>query len=89
MDKLIELNAYLDEVIELNLFPQGISKFKIQQYTPRPKVKIIPKLRQKKGPMSPKMVKRVAASQDKLKARAKGIKVKDTTEGSPIPKVYR
>lgn len=33
MSRLIELDDYLDEVIELNLFPQGIKTKTLRQYT--------------------------------------------------------
>ena len=33
MSRLIQLDAYLDEAIELNLFPKGIRTGKLTQYT--------------------------------------------------------
>ena len=70
MDRLIELDAYLDEVVELNLFPQGISTRKLQRFTPNPR-----KLKLTKGNLS--KIEKMRKSREgllKTKVARKGLK---------------
>ena len=86
MSRLIELDAYLDEVIELNLFPQGISTRKLQGFTPKgKKPKISSKLiKKKKDRLDKRLAKRAQARPSKGY-----IKPEDTPLGKMNPDLAR